>query len=164
MEMATLGTAAKEAFIILLIAAALAGAGYGLRPFMISLETGKSTDGNLTGGQGDITAITLEDARERFEKGAALFADARPKIAYADGHIKGAMNLDPNEFDTWSGDFFSKVPQDQTIIAYCEGARCRLSLELAEKLTWMGYENVFYIKEGWDLWKEHQLPIEHLSQ
>jgi rhodanese-related sulfurtransferase len=168
MKMVTRFTTVKEAIIIIVIAAALAGAGYGLRPVILTLGTAKSTGGGPTGGDptggGDtITAISLEDARGYFETGAALFADARPKAAYADGHIKGAVNLNPNQFDTWSGDFFSNVPQDRTIITYCEGAQCRLSFELAEKLSWMGYEAVFYIKDGWGLWKKHQLPIERLS-
>jgi 3-mercaptopyruvate sulfurtransferase SseA len=34
-----------------------------------------------------------------------------------------------------------------------------LSQELAEKLTWLGFENVYYLKDGWGLWKERKLPI-----
>ncbi len=151
----------KEALVIILIAAALAGASYSIRPVMFTKGAANSTDGSPAGDdQGAIMAISLEDARVHFEKGTALFADARPKVAFEDGHIRGAMNLDPNDFDEWSGDFFSQVPQDQIIIAYCDGAQCRLSIELAEKLTWMGYEKIFYMKDGWGLWKQHQLPQE----
>jgi len=72
--------------------------------------------------------------------------------------------LAPDEFDAWSGDFFSRIPPDQVIITYCEGDRCALSLQLAEKLTWMGYEKVFYIKNGWGVWKENHLPVEGKSE
>ena len=146
----------KEAVWVMLIALTLAGAGYALRPGLMQLETG----GNAVENGSAFSAVSLEDARTHFEKNDALFADARPMSAYSEGHIKGAVNLDPNEFDSWSGDFFSRVSPDQMIIAYCEGAQCRLSLELAEKLIWMGYENVYYLKNGWGLWKENQLPVE----
>jgi 3-mercaptopyruvate sulfurtransferase SseA len=34
-----------------------------------------------------------------------------------------------------------------------------LSQELAEKLMWLGFQNVSYLKDGWGLWKEHKLPM-----
>lgn len=150
------GKIIKEAISVMLIALSLAGAGYALRPGLMQPGTG----GDAVENDRAFTAISLEDARIHFEKNDALFADARSMRAYSEGHIKGAVNLDPNEFDTWSGDFFSRVSPDQKIITYCEGAQCRLSLELAEKLDWMGYENVYYLKNGWGLWKENQLPAE----
>lgn len=146
----------KEAVVVILIALFLAGAGYALRPGL--MQPGTSGDG--VENDSAFAVISLEDARTHFEKNDALFADARPMSAFSEGHIKGAMHLDPNEFDSWSGDFFSRISPDQMIITYCEGDQCRLSLELAEKLNWMGYENVYYLKNGWGLWKENQLPME----
>jgi rhodanese-related sulfurtransferase len=108
--------------------------------------------------------IVLHDARAHFENGSALFADARSLAAYRSGHIRGAMHLDPNEFDRWSGGFFSQIPPDRVIITYCEGARCTLSMELAEKLTWMGYEQVYVFKDGWGLWQKNKLPMDQFSK
>jgi len=137
----------------------LAGAAHVIRP--VDMRSGSGGSGTEAGGgeSSAIQVITLEDARRHFERGTALFADARPQSAYRSGHIQGALNMDPNEFDIWSGDFFSMTPPEQVIITYCEGERCTLSLELADKLTWMGYEQVFYLKNGWGQWKEHQLPV-----
>jgi rhodanese-related sulfurtransferase len=146
----------KEAFWVMLIAIFLAGAGYAIRPGLMQPEAG----GDAVENDGAFSAVSLEDALIHFEKNDALFADARPMRAYSEGHIKGAVNLDPNEFDSWSGDFFSRVSPDQMIITYCEGAQCQLSMELAEKLIWMGYEKVYYLKNGLGLWKENQLPVE----
>lgn len=154
----------KEAVAIVSVAVVLAGVGYAIRPNIIPPGTTDQTGGVNVDGDGSISAISLEDARAHFKKGTALFADARPKGAYATGHIKGAINLDPNEFDAWSGDFFSQVPQDRVVIVYCEGSQCRLSVALAEKLTWMGYEKIYYMKNGWGLWKENQLPTDRLSE
>jgi rhodanese-related sulfurtransferase len=150
----------REAAWVLILAVVLAGVGYLVRPAVRSaLPDGAVADGGSQDNS-PVPVIGLEEARRDFEKGAALFADARPKSAYLSGHIPGAVNLDPDEFDAWSGDFFAKTSPDQRIITYCDGERCSLSLELAEKLTWMGYEKVFLLKNGWGKWKAHQLPVE----
>lgn len=154
----------KEIAAIILIALVLSGVGHALRPMFGSPEGTHTTGGDAMENNQGFATITLEDARLHFEKGTALFADARPLRAYSSGHIKGAINLDPNEFDAWSGDFFSRIAPDQVIVTYCEGAQCSLSSELAEKLTWMGYENVFYLKDGWGLWKKNQLPVEEHAE
>jgi rhodanese-related sulfurtransferase len=154
----------KEAAAIVLIAVALAGIGYILRPNIIPSGDSDQSSGANVDGQSGLTNISLEDAREHFEKGTALFVDARPKGAYATGHIKGAINLDPDEFDAWSGNFFSQVPQDRAVIVYCEQEQYRQSVALAEKLTWMGYEKIYGMKNGWGLWKENRLPIDRLGK
>ena len=153
----------REAIVILIVSVVLASASYVIRP--VNMNPGS---GGLTSDAGDgeveaIQVVTLEEARRHFEQGTALFADARGKDAFRAGRIQGAINLDPNEFDDWSGNFFSKIPPDQIIITYCEGDRCKLSLELAEKLTWMGYEKVYYLKNGWGKWKDLHLPMEQNS-
>jgi rhodanese-related sulfurtransferase len=150
----------REAAWVMIVAVVLAGVGYWVRPAVRSaLPDGASADGGSEESS-PVSVIGLEEARRDFEKGTALFADARSQSAYRAGHIPGAINLDPEGFDDWSGDFFAKVSPDQRIITYCEGERCSLSLELAEKLTWMGYEKVFLLKNGWGKWKAHQLPVE----
>ncbi len=152
--------AIREAILVLMAAVILAGVGYVVHPNTIAIGPG-GPDGDGGGGEsGAVRMITLEDARRHFEQGTALFADARPEGAFRSGHIQGAMHLNPDEFDGWSGDFFSKIPPEQVIITYCDGERCALSLELAEKLTWMGYENVYCLKDGWSKWNHHHLPID----
>lgn len=152
--------AIKQAAILVLAAAVLAGISYLVRPSARQFTPADSAAVDGMDSSGEISVIGLDQARLHFEQGTALFADARSLADYQSGHIQGAMHLDPNEFDAWSGDFFSRISPDQIIIAYCEGPRCTLSLELAEKLIWMGYEKVFYLKNGWGLWKDKQLPTE----
>jgi rhodanese-related sulfurtransferase len=158
------GKTLKEAAMILLVATVLSGASYALRPvFSPSGGTDqRAGDGNQ--GNDEISAIALEDAIIHFEKGSALFADARSMAAYRSGHIRGAIHLDPNDFDRWSVDFFSQIPPDRIIISYCEGARCTLGAELAEKLAWMGYEQVYYLKDGLGLWKKNKLPMDPVME
>jgi len=44
------------------------------------------------------------------------------------------------------------------IIAYCDGEACHLAPDLAEFLFFNGFDHVFYLKNGWSLWKEGGLP------
>ncbi len=153
----TLGEAAG-AMVLALI---LAGTAFIFRPALHPLMTGNQP---AEPESPRVPFISLEDTRSYFRAGTALFADARPFNVYKMGHIQGAMNLDPYDFDAWSGAFFSQFPADTLIIAYCDGARCPLSSELAEKLISLGYEKVFVLKNGWSLWEAAQLPVEQAAE
>jgi rhodanese-related sulfurtransferase len=152
----------REAVGVMLLALILAGAGFILRPHLRPLLSGAGPgdSDSVSSTQGTAPTVSLNEARAYFKAGTALFADARPSRAYQAGHIQGAMNLDPDEFDTWSGAFFSQFPADTLIITYCDGTRCPLSTELAEKLISLGYEKVLVLKNGWSLWKAAHLPTE----
>lgn len=155
-----------EAGLAMLLALILAGAAFifrpALHPLVKAVQAVETESGRFA--QEAAPSITLEEARTYFEAGTALFADARPLEAYQNGHILGAIHLDPNASDTWSENFFSQFPADTRIIAYCDGAQCPLSSELAEKLIWLGYEKVFVLKNGWSLWTAAQLPTEQVAQ
>jgi rhodanese-related sulfurtransferase len=146
----------RQAAWLLILSLALACAAYFLRPAAMpvgSMNEGGAADEMLA------KAIAFEAAVDHFKNGTAIFADARPHKAFEGGHIKGALHLDPTEFDQWSDQMFSYAFEEAVFITYCEGPQCTLSLELAEKLAWLGFENVYCLKDGWGLWKEHKLPM-----
>ena len=150
---------AKEAVYILLTALALSVGAYALRPNSMAPPAGGPSEEGLA-PTGDVAAaIDFAAAVEHFNNRTAIFADARPEEAYLDGHIEGALHLDPHQFDGWSERVFSQIDADSIIITYCDGERCPLGLELVEKLTWLGYDNVYYLKNGWSLWTAAQMPI-----
>ena len=107
--------------------------------------------------------ISFDQARKLFEERNALFADARPLIAYEAGHIQGAVHLDPHALDLWVNRLMASFPSDQPIVTYCEGPRCVLAKELAEKLTWLGFEEVYYLVDGWGVWLEHHMPVDAMD-
>jgi rhodanese-related sulfurtransferase len=157
----TLGEAGRA----MLLALILAGAGLIFRPDLRPLLTGvQPTTEIASPGRESFASISLDEANAYFQAGTALFADARPLEAYQAGHIPGAMSLDPNETDEWAGNFFSQFPADTLIVTYCDGARCPLSTELAEKLRSLGYEKVLIFKEGWRVWDASQLPTEQVAK
>jgi rhodanese-related sulfurtransferase len=154
-----------EAIWVMLMALILAGAGLVFRPDLRPMLGGgqPASENGLQDHQGFVS-ISLDEASAYFNAGTALFADARPRKAYQAGHIPGAMSMDPTEFDSWSGNFFSQFPADTLIVTYCDGARCSLSAELAEKLRSLGYEKVLIFKDGWGMWDAARLPVEQVAQ
>jgi rhodanese-related sulfurtransferase len=156
----------REAVWVMLLALILAGAALILRSHLRPLLSGVGQSGSesVATDQGVAPIVSLDEARAYFKAGTALFADARPSGAYQAGHVQGAMNLDPNEFDAWSENFFSQFPADTLIITYCDGERCSLSTELAEKLIGLGYAKVLVLKNGWSLWNTAHLPTEQSAQ
>ncbi|RJQ84134.1 MAG: rhodanese-like domain-containing protein [Desulfobacteraceae bacterium] len=149
-----------EAMLVMLIALVLAGASYIVRPDALTL-VGSAPPAVPIEDNGQLfKQISFEQAQKMFAEKNALFADARPLVAYEAGHIQGAVHLDPNLFDQWADRLMASYPSDRPIVAYCEGPRCALSKELAEKLTWLGFEQVFYMVDGWGQWVTHEMPVD----
>jgi len=115
---------------------------------------------NASDGTNAIGDISIEEAVRLFEKGAALFVDARSEVDYRAGHIAGAVNIPELDFENHIGSFLEKTAAETVLITYCEGDTCTLSKSLAEKLSLAGFENVFHLKNGWGQWKERGLPID----
>lgn len=114
-----------------------------------------------TGTAGENLAIPLAEAARLFSEQAVLFIDARYEEDYADGHIKGALNL------PWDDDVharFSKIagtiPPNRVIITYCDGKTCHLSYALAVFLREKGFKEVRELVNGWTVWRDAGLPVE----
>ncbi|MBS1797514.1 MAG: hypothetical protein JSS81_27065 [Acidobacteria bacterium] len=59
--------------------------------------------------------ISLADAKKAFDEGGVLFIDTRGADQYKQEHIKGAINIPADAFESR----YSEVPKDKKIIAYC---------------------------------------------
>ena len=59
--------------------------------------------------------ISLDDAKKDFDAGNAIFIDTRAESSFMEEHIKGAINIPSNAFETR----YTEVPKDKKIIAYC---------------------------------------------
>ncbi len=63
----------------------------------------------------DAARISLEDAKKAFDAGNVVIVDTRAEVAYKTEHIKGAINIPAEGFQTR----YKEVPKDKKIIAYC---------------------------------------------
>lgn len=148
----------KEAVVIVGVLAALALTVNAFRADGLSLLSNRKEAGVSQASSG-VQAVSIEEAAEKYRRGNVLFLDARSFQAYADGHIKGALSLPDHEFDERFEKAVDRLEQAETLIAYCDGETCPLGRSLAEKLRQLGFQNVYYIVNGWTRWREKGLPV-----
>ncbi len=158
-QLISMNSLLKEIGIILMVVIPLALVTNSLRPSGLRLiDTGipimQPAEAN-----NPIRAITLDRAIEKYERGEALFVDARSYEDYLAGHVNGAMNLPDHHFDELIDDFLSRTDTDIEIITYCDGEDCSLGHNVAEKLYQLGFERVSYLVNGLTKWQESALPV-----
>lgn len=104
--------------------------------------------------------IPLDEALRHQREQTAIFIDARSHKDYQKGHIKGAINISPQEPDEAIGEKIARLPKDVPIITYCDGITCELSKDMALKLIMKGFDNVRVLLDGWNRWLGAGGPIE----
>ena len=109
--------------------------------------------------QADELVIPLEQAKHMFDRGEAVFLDARVPDYYDMGHIEGALNVPVEDLDAHMPDIFMAADPDALFIAYCDGPHCELSHELAIKLMEQGFSNVRVLINGWTVWSQAGYPV-----
>jgi phage shock protein E len=107
--------------------------------------------------------ISLADFKTRFAKGDVLILDARSETAFAEGHIKGAVNLPLPDFNDASlKEIIGKNP-DREILIYCNNnftndlrpiplkrVQLALNIQTFVNLYGYGYKNVYELGEAVD--------------
>lgn len=152
----TLAQAARQALLILLVSAVVAVAANAVRTDGLPLFGG----GGARTGDPATGEISLADAAMLFAAGRAVFLDARSAFEYDLGHIKGALSLPVEDYWHAFDRYKPRFGEGLTVITYCDGERCPLGHELAERLRAEGIAEVYELKNGWSLWKAQGLPTE----
>jgi rhodanese-related sulfurtransferase len=124
-------------------------------------------------GEGNIIKEEISDAVREFTKPVAIrlsrafqlynqgviFIDSRSKEEYADGHIKGAINIPFYESEKYE-DVLNKIDKNEIIVTYCSGEDCDTSILHGDELFEKGYKRVYIFHGGWDDWLETGYPVE----
>lgn len=76
---------------------------------------GHSTDDGHGHSEDNTARISIADAKKAFDSGNAVFVDTRAATSYETKHIKGALNITAEQFQTR----YTEVPRDKQIITYC---------------------------------------------
>ncbi len=110
-------------------------------------------------------AMSLEEAYEHYYKifkSQVVWVDVRTSEDYNKGHIKGAINIELNNITA----SFEKLPQDKSIVLYCDGAGCGQSFTAGRILIQNGYKQgkVRVLKDGYELWDKMGLPTVKMSK
>ena len=82
--------------------------------------------------------------------------DVRTPAEFAEGHIKGAINVDFNSPDF--AEQISKVDNDQPYILYCRsGNRSGKTLPVLKNSA---FGSVYHLEKGFNSWKAAGMPVE----
>lgn len=103
--------------------------------------------------------IPLDEALRHHREQTAVFIDARSHRDYQKGHIKGSINISPQEPEDAIVEKLVHLPKDLPIITYCDGITCQLSKDLAVKLIMHGFDNVRVLLDGWNRWLKANGPV-----
>lgn len=102
-------------------------------------------------------AIKIDKAYQLYKQGVK-FIDARMPEEYAEGHIKGAINI-PFDGDESYRNILKSFNKDEILVTYCSGTECDLSILLGDELFEKGFKRVYIFFGGWNDWVERNYPI-----
>ena len=100
----------------------------------------------------------VETAKKIYDKGEAVFVDARSYGAYTSGHIKGAESLPFGRFGEKIDAFREKYEISIPVVVYCSGRTCIDSHKLAQLLSMEGFHNIHIFLDGYPAWEETGYP------
>jgi rhodanese-related sulfurtransferase len=107
-----------------------------------------------------VKTLNLAQAYEIFQKGQALFVDARSAEEYAELHIPGAVNLSRERLDQEGARAVAGIPTDRELVVYCGMSSCEAALRAAEKLQSLGYGRVEVFMGGFRAWDDAGYPAD----
>jgi ArsR family transcriptional regulator len=114
--------------------------------------------GAIMPGKSQTPVISSQALAEQLDQEKVLILDVRPAKEFRQGHIKGAVNVLPENIDTT----LAKLPEadeTDTIVAYCRGPYCVYSYQMVEQLQAAGRQ-AWRLSEGFPEWKAAGLPYE----
>lgn len=103
--------------------------------------------------QSESSVLTAEETLSHLDDEDFILVDVRPTKEYAQGHIKGAMNIPPDRIEN----AINTLPLDKTIVAYCRGPYCIYSHQMINTLRQQGVK-ALRLDEGFPEWKAAGLP------
>ena len=104
----------------------------------------------------EVPRIGLVEAKINWSGGSALFLDLRPTSAFARTHIPGAISIPAEELENRYYD----LPNDRTIITYCDYPLEESSAQAALFLITHGFPNTKPLSGGIKAWIQSGYPIE----
>ncbi len=163
--------------VVILVLAAILGLGINLvSPNRISyigqyrsVTTGQDPIVPPQAIKGDPPFIAIDVAELEFNARTALFVDAREPEEFDCGTIPGSINIPFDHLpEADLGKYFDSVlggiAKNHTIITFCSGEECDLSLYLARNLQAFGYTRVLIFFGGSREWEKFGLQVERSKE
>jgi rhodanese-related sulfurtransferase len=102
-------------------------------------------------------AIKLDFAYKLFMDGVK-FIDARSSDEFSEGHIKGAVNIPFYGSENYLN-VINSLNKNESVVTYCSGAVCDISILSADELFEMGFKRVYVFIGGFEEWTKNNYPI-----
>ncbi|MBW1894759.1 MAG: rhodanese-like domain-containing protein [Deltaproteobacteria bacterium] len=102
--------------------------------------------------------VAPQIALEKYREGV-LIVDARPNTAYKQGHIKKAINVPLDIFDTIYMMELSGFDKTKTIIVYGRTISRLYDERVSRKLVLRGHNNTMILKGGFSAWRKKGYPF-----
>jgi rhodanese-related sulfurtransferase len=118
-----------------------------------------------TAEPGDPPFVNIDEAYLEYTQNTALFVDARDEMEFLCGTIPGSVNipfeyLPEGDLSVYFDSVLNGAPRDTTLIIFCSGEECDLSLHLARNMQSLGYTNTLIFFGGSREWESSGLEIE----
>ncbi len=114
--------------------------------------------------EGDPPFIDINVAQFEFSTGTSLFIDATEPEEFECGTIPGSINIPfehlPDDLGTYFDSVLQGIPKDYSLIVFCTGEECDLSLHLARNLQSFGYTAVSIFFGGAREWEKSGFDME----
>ena len=103
--------------------------------------------------------ISSKELLAKFKDRELLILDVRPDREFQQGHIRGAINVQPEDIVEKT----QNLSTDKVVVAYCRGPYCLYSYKMVDALRESGIE-ALRLEEGFPEWKAAGLPFEQNEQ
>jgi len=110
---------------------------------------------NMTENTNTEQSISSTELNNKLNKPELLLLDVRPSREFQQGHIKGAINVQPEDIEQTT----KNLPTNRVVVAYCRGPFCLYSYEMIDALREKGIE-AHRLEDGFPEWKAAGLPYE----
>lgn len=107
----------------------------------------------------DLEPVPAKELWRRAKQGLVTVLDVRPPEEYAQGHIRGAINVPVTELKKR----LHQIPAGQEVVAYCRGPYCLLAYEAVQVLRRKGIK-ARRLEDGYPEWKSAGLPVDDPSR
>jgi len=107
----------------------------------------------------NLEPVPAKELWQRVKQGLVTVLDVRPPEEYAQGHIRGAINVPVTELKKR----LHQIPAGQEVVAYCRGPYCLLAYEAVQVLRKKGIK-ARRLEDGYPEWKSAGFPVDDPSR
>ena len=110
----------------------------------------------------DVPRITVKQARDLWDREAAVFVDVRAVLDFNAGHIPGSKNLSLL-VGLSKNALLDIASTDDTLVFSCHGPHCPYSAYGAAKAKLWGFSDARYFPGGFPAWDEADLEVAQIE-